>query len=845
MINSFYSELLKINPYHYQSKVADTLLGEKNVILCVPTGAGKTWASVMPFLYAKKYNIENFPKKMIYSLPLRTLTNSIYLDVTENENIRKSFPNISRQTGEYAEDKFFEKDIIFSTIDQTLSNFLCFPLAHSQRQANINAGAIIGSYLVFDEFHLLEPSLSMGTTLGMLRLLGETCRCCIMTATLSDCFMQTLKDKLPNYEVVTLDDFPEDKKLIKSLLPNQDKKKIFILETVLTAEDIVSHHKDKTIVICNRVENTQKVYDDLIKMQAIAEDQIFKNAEIICLHSRFFDKDRKAKEDKLKGLFGKNTPDTNAILIATQVIEAGMDISCSVMHTEISPINSFLQRAGRCARFETETGDIFVYHILNTDEQITLDVPEDADKIEIQAINSKFLPYDKNLTIKTLLELKRYQTLDGIIPKTLIESVLAEFEKEITQELKDANFNREKILDSWRDCKKNNYRITIRDIQSVEIVLIQKDQKEEIEMYPFRYQSLGIYKWSLVSWLNKIAKGEGIKKYDPEEDVLAWSLEETTFLGETRKNEFENDEDVKYTLTKICDFSKIPSVVYLNAKFLGYTSGIGFNWQFEDTFCSISPRREWTGKDENFKPLTKDTFYQHNMGLIGAFEKEFLGGNEGRSDKLDFPFRVLANRIGKPDLTKDDFIKLIKLMIVLHDYGKLNNKWQKPMRTYQSKKEGKELASFTDILAHTDYDKFSTEDIALEKECRLSERGSHAGTGAYIAETIVDELFDSEDLAYAVSIAIARHHGAISTKHQSSVSASYDKFEISDQNYAAMQKLLNEFSFDVELGKKSDEGNLNGLETDEQRIIYLFLVRILRLCDQKATEDLPKYFNEA
>ena len=47
--------------------------------------------------------------------------------------------------------------------------------------------------------------------------------------------------------------------------------------------------------------------------------------------------------NKLKSLFGKTPESDSAILIATQVIEAGMDLSCEVIHTEVSPINSFLQ----------------------------------------------------------------------------------------------------------------------------------------------------------------------------------------------------------------------------------------------------------------------------------------------------------------------------------------------------------------------------------------------------------------------------------------------------------------------------------------------------------------------
>ena len=68
------------------------LLSGKNVILSVPTGAGKTWASVMPFLFATQNQINSFPQKTIYSLPLRTLTNSIYSDIKDIINNDKINP---------------------------------------------------------------------------------------------------------------------------------------------------------------------------------------------------------------------------------------------------------------------------------------------------------------------------------------------------------------------------------------------------------------------------------------------------------------------------------------------------------------------------------------------------------------------------------------------------------------------------------------------------------------------------------------------------------------------------------------------------------------------------------
>jgi CRISPR-associated endonuclease/helicase Cas3 len=118
LVKEFYRTITGFAPYQYQLKVADLLLSGKNVILTVPTGAGKTWSSVLPFLYAQQTGKYEFPQKMIYSLPLRTLANSIYSDVTKDLNEKEIiFGKSSIHTGEYKNDEHFENDIIFSTID--------------------------------------------------------------------------------------------------------------------------------------------------------------------------------------------------------------------------------------------------------------------------------------------------------------------------------------------------------------------------------------------------------------------------------------------------------------------------------------------------------------------------------------------------------------------------------------------------------------------------------------------------------------------------------------------------------------------------------------------------------
>lgn len=809
-IQQYYLDVTCFDAYEYQKEVFKALLEGKNIILNVPTGAGKTWASILPFLFAKEKCID-FPQKMIYSLPLRTLVNSIHEDIVNNRYIKGKFPNIAKQTGEYKDDPFFESDITFSTIDQTLSSFLCFPLALSDRQANINAGALIGSYLVFDEFHLLDENRSMSTSLSIIKILDNLCRFCIMTATLTSCMIDMLK-KLPNVCAIKLDDFPEDKNRIKSLIPLKDKKKIFVQNNSLSASEIINKHKQKTIVLCNRVETAQQIFKDI----STGIENLNPKPEIVCIHSRFFDEDRKRKEKTIKKLFDKDSK-TNSILVSTQVIEAGMDISCDVMHTEISPANSFLQRAGRCARFENEIGEIYVYDVLDLNEQEKIKIvsTNKEDQKEIKTLNNKYRPYSAEVCKTTIEALKEIENLDNKIPEALVEKVLAEKERQISNMLSQNEIERKRLMRTcWRECKKNRYRETIRDIQNVEIVLINENQKEEAAKSPYQYQELSIYKWSLTSWLKELK--------EKTDDSLAWELKENVFL--------DMANEVEWCLMPV-NPDNLPPRVYLNAEYFGYSEGIGFNRLFSETFGKVSPCKEMPHNEEEYKQLEMDTFYQHNKGLLACFNNDFASNS-------DFTVKQIRLLLDDENFSKVDLIRITNLMFILHDYGKLNEAWQEPMQTYQMKKPG----NFTkEALAHTDYDKRNEQDILLAKQAKLHQRPKHAAIGAKAMQEVFPDIFNfnnGEDLRIAISMAIAKHHSSWREGQ-----TKFSKFQISNYHYPEIIKLLHEYDFDVKPAQKMNEGILDDFENEIQELLYLIFVRWLRLCDQKATRNLKLYYN--
>jgi CRISPR/Cas system-associated endonuclease/helicase Cas3 len=104
----------------------------------------------------------------------------------------------------------------------------------------------------------------------------------------------------------------------------------------LAAEDgpldveAVSAHKraQRVLCICNTVERAQALY------RALRREYGPENCRL--LHSRFYRDDRRTVEDFVQERF-KDRGTRQTILVATQVVEVGLDISSNVLLTECAP----------------------------------------------------------------------------------------------------------------------------------------------------------------------------------------------------------------------------------------------------------------------------------------------------------------------------------------------------------------------------------------------------------------------------------------------------------------------------------------------------------------------------
>ena len=339
-------------PYGYQERVAEELWGRRNVVVRAPTGCGKTLAVLGPFLYGRE---RIGVGKLIYALPLRTLVQGIYREAGELAR-RCNDPGlkVTIQTGEQPCDPFFTLgDIIVTTYDQVLSGMLCGPYGLSRRLSNINAAAVAGNLVVFDEFHLMEPSRAFLTGVGCLSLFGGVCRSVWMTATATTPLIEQLRGGLGAVEISMTAPEMENAPAISGV-----KRAVVKEPGELNAEAVLCGANGRSLVVVNQVARAQRLFGEISAALKLREMEI----PVELLHSRFFAPDRQRKQEGILERFGEGGTGP-AILIATQVIEAGLNLTCDNLHTEVCPMNGLVQRAGRCARFAGETGTVHVYDV--------------------------------------------------------------------------------------------------------------------------------------------------------------------------------------------------------------------------------------------------------------------------------------------------------------------------------------------------------------------------------------------------------------------------------------------------------------------------------------------------
>ena len=363
----FFKKATGFAPYEYQERLSE---GGVPDMLKIPTGAGKTEAAVLAIWLWRRLSRDEgtragTPRRLIYCLPMRTLVEQTRARIDEwleNLNLAESVMVVTMMGGEAADRKggeyrlHPEEDmIIVGTQDMLLSRALnrgygVSMFAYPQEFGMTNNDCM----WILDEIQLMHNGLATSVQLDAFREKMGTYgprKTVWMSATAELEWLRTVDAKEREFAVFELGEGDFAGVLGKrsgasKTLRVMDMKKSGNNYERKDAKKILAEHESgtMTLIIVNTVKRAQSLYGELSK---IAKDP----TEIMLVHSRFRGQDKARFKDRLAFMSGKGGARADVIVVATQVVEAGLDISAKTLVTEAAPWPSLVQRFGRCNRY--------------------------------------------------------------------------------------------------------------------------------------------------------------------------------------------------------------------------------------------------------------------------------------------------------------------------------------------------------------------------------------------------------------------------------------------------------------------------------------------------------------
>lgn len=411
---AWFEKVVGVAPYPWQRR-----LGEEQEIssrlIRIPTGLGKSAGVVLPWLYHRvKRQDSRWPLRLCFVLPMRVLADQMATDARRwVEHAGLDVPVHLLMGGVEATRWVEDLDrpaILIGTQDMMLSRALNRGYASSRGLWPMEFGALHHDCLwVYDEVQLMGVALATSTQLEAFRRMWSEralrpVHSWWMSATLQPEWLDSIDFQQARREHLEIAlQIPEGER-VGGIWENE---KTFEWATELVAdrgliERILEEHEagKQSLIVLNTVSAAVRVFTELKK--AIAKTKPSTPPSLELAHSRFRPYERE-RWDFLRRDAEAELPPGGRIIIATQVVEAGVDLSASLLMTELAPYPSLVQRFGRAGRRAGERARVIVFGSLPKDSKGAL--PYSLEELEASTVALRRLIEDgAGVSIRALEE---------------------------------------------------------------------------------------------------------------------------------------------------------------------------------------------------------------------------------------------------------------------------------------------------------------------------------------------------------------------------------------------------------------------------------------------------------
>lgn len=488
---AFFRQVLpsETEPYPYQEGLAQANWPD---LLEIPTGLGKTAAVTLAWLFKRLSNDAATPRRLIWCLPMRTLVEQTRENVDRwLANAAPFFaargmavPRSHVLMGGDADNAWAarpeDQAILIGTQDMLISRALMRGFGASRYRWPIDFALVHNDAMwVFDEVQLMGAGLTTSAQLEAFRRQGALAagsRSLWISATLAPEWLHTVDFPTAALASVRLSDAERDQPEVRKRIDagKRLRRAELCLEgatkgaesTYLDAlaDSVRAAHVPgtTTLVIVNRVARAQGLYERLgldgrgrqrKQQPSLAADAV---PARLLLHSRFRPVDRRSVE----ALLSAPLQEAGRIVVATQAVEAGVDMSSRTMFTELAPWASLVQRFGRCNRYgeyNDEGADIVWIDAADDDKVARPYAPDalDAARAKLAGLSSASpaaLPStDEPAPLHPVLRRKDFLDLFNTDPD------LSGFDVDIAPYIRDADEADAMIF--WRDFEDPNHPV--------------------------------------------------------------------------------------------------------------------------------------------------------------------------------------------------------------------------------------------------------------------------------------------------------------------------------------------------------------------------------------------------
>jgi CRISPR-associated endonuclease/helicase Cas3 len=338
-------------PYGFQARMARDGLP---AVVQAPTGTGKT-GIILAWLWRRLHgpDPDRTPRRLVYALPQRSLAEQVAgqaagwlseLGLDQHVALHVVMGGAGKTQWQWRLD-MHKPAVVVGTVDSLVSKALNRGYGIGRATYPVDFALVTnGAHWVVDEIQLCPESTvtlrqlaAFTRSLGTAEPFGLTC----MSATVPAALLETVDNPAPGPgDVIRIEDGERTGELALRLNAQRTIRRLDAQpgdtrKIVATARD--GHRPGTlTLVVMNTVKAAQAVYADL------------RDGPVPCtlLHSRF----RACEREQLVRKVTAPPGERGHIVVATQVVEAGIDLNAAILITEAAPWPSLVQRAGRCNR---------------------------------------------------------------------------------------------------------------------------------------------------------------------------------------------------------------------------------------------------------------------------------------------------------------------------------------------------------------------------------------------------------------------------------------------------------------------------------------------------------------